>query len=98
MSARKKFLFTTWEGGGNVTPALEAVRRLVARGHDVRVLSEACNRPESEAAGARFRAWGRAPSRADRSPESQTCRDWAAATPQEGRDRKSVGSGTRGGA
>jgi MGT family glycosyltransferase len=67
-----------------VTPALEAVRRLVARGHDVRVLSEACNRPESAAAGARFGAWERAPSREDRSPESQTCRDWAAATPQEG--------------
>ena len=67
-----------------MTPALEAVRRLVARGHDVRVLSEACNRPESEAAGDRFRTWGRAPSREDRSPGSQTCRDWAAATPQEG--------------
>jgi MGT family glycosyltransferase len=78
------FLFTTWEGGGNVTPALEVVRKLLARGHRVRVMSEECNRPESEAAGASFRAWRRAPSRLDRSPESQTCRDWAAATPQEG--------------
>jgi MGT family glycosyltransferase len=78
------FLFTTWEGGGNVTPALEVVRKLVARGHRVRVLSEECNRAESEAAGAAFRAWKRAPSRKDRSPESQTFRDWAAATPQEG--------------
>jgi MGT family glycosyltransferase len=78
------FLFTTWEGGGNVTPALEAVRKLAARGHRVRVMSEECNRPESEAAGAAFIAWKRAPSRKDRSPGSQTCRDWAAATPQEG--------------
>jgi MGT family glycosyltransferase len=78
------FLFTTWEGGGNVTPALEVVRKLVARGHRVRVMAEECNRPESEAAGAAFTAWERAPSRNDRSPESQSCRDWAAATPQEG--------------
>jgi MGT family glycosyltransferase len=84
MKKPMKFLFTTWEGGGNVTPALEVVRKLVARGHGVRVMSEECNRPESEAAGATFVPWRRAPSRKDRSPESQTCNDWAAATPQEG--------------
>src|SRR5437764_6016698 len=84
MKKQMNFLFTTWEGGGNVTPALEAVRKLVARGHRVRVMSEACNRPEAEAAGAAFVAWTRAPSRADRQPESQACRDWAAASPQEG--------------
>jgi MGT family glycosyltransferase len=84
MTKRMNFLFTTWEGGGNVMPALEAVRKLVARGHQVRVMSEECNRPESEAAGARFMAWRRAPNRKDRSPDSQTFRDWAAATPQEG--------------
>ncbi|MDB5330191.1 MAG: hypothetical protein JWP03_1342 [Phycisphaerales bacterium] len=80
----QNFLFTTWEGGGNVTPMLEAVRKLVARGHRVRVMSEECNRSESVAAGAAFTAWKRAPSRKERLPESQTCRDWAAATPQEG--------------
>jgi UDP:flavonoid glycosyltransferase YjiC (YdhE family) len=78
------FLFTMWEGGGNVTPMLEVVRKLVARGHRVRVMSEECNRPESEATGATFIAWRRAPSRKDRTPESQTFNDWAAATPQEG--------------
>jgi MGT family glycosyltransferase len=78
------FLFTTWEGGGNVTPALEAVRKLVARGHRVRVMSEECNRPESEAAGATFISWKRAPSRKDRSRESQAYSDWAEATPQDG--------------
>jgi MGT family glycosyltransferase len=56
----------------------------VAQGHRVRVMGEECNRPESEATGATFIAWRRAPSRKDRSPESQTCNDWAAATPQEG--------------
>src|SRR5690242_20704187 len=84
MSEKMSYLFTTWEGGGNVTPMLEAVRKLLARGHRVRVMSEECNRPESEATGASFIAWRRAPNRADRSPESQGCRDWAAASPQEG--------------
>jgi len=84
MTKPLNFLFTTWEGGGNVTPALEVARKLVARGHRVRVMSEECNRPESEHTGAEFVFWKRAPSRKDRSPESQTCRDWAAATPPEG--------------
>jgi MGT family glycosyltransferase len=84
MGKRMNFLFTTWEGGGNVTPALVVVRKLIARGHDVRVMSEECNRREAEVAGARFISWGRAPSRKDRSRESQAFRDWAAATPQEG--------------
>src|SRR4051812_44791468 len=84
MKKPMNFLFTTWEGGGNLSPALEAVRKLVARGHRVRVMSEECNRTESEAAGATFISWRRAPNRKDRSPESQTCRDWAHATPQEG--------------
>jgi hypothetical protein len=51
MTKRMNFLFTTWEGGGHVTPALEAVRELLARSHRVRVMSEECNRRESETAG-----------------------------------------------
>src|SRR4051812_16689979 len=80
----KKFLFTNWEGGGNITPSLEAVRRLVAAGHRVRFMSDACNRREAQAAGATFISWHRAPSRKDRTPATQDFRDWAAATPQEG--------------
>jgi MGT family glycosyltransferase len=79
-----RFLFTTWEGGGNITPALEAVRRLAAAGHEIRVMSDACNRDEAEAAGAEFVSWKRAPSRADRTRRTQTFRDWAQATPLEG--------------
>ncbi|MBX9686829.1 MAG: glycosyltransferase [Candidatus Obscuribacterales bacterium] len=79
-----KFLFTTWEGGGNVSPALEAARKLVLRGHQVRFMSEECNRAGAEAVGAEFVSWRRAPSRKDRSRHSQTYQDWAAATPQEG--------------
>jgi len=84
MTNTKNFLLTTWEGGGNVSPVLVTARKLLARGHRVRVMSEECNRPEVEDAGATFISWRKAPNRKDRKPESQTIRDWAAATPQEG--------------
>ncbi len=79
-----KYLFTSWEGGGNVTPTLEAARKMVRRGHEVRFMSEDCNRAEVEAAGAAFVAWTRAPNRRDRTRASQLFRDWDAATPQQG--------------
>lgn len=77
------FLIATWEGGGSVTPMLTVAEKLVARGHRVRVMSDRCNRPEAEAAGAAFIPWTRAPSRPDRSRESDSFRDWEAETPQE---------------
>src|SRR6202008_4399506 len=78
------FLFTIWEGGGNVPPAIETARKLTVVGHHVRILSDSCNRAEVEACGPTFLPWKRAPNRKDRSPETQTFQDWAAATPQEG--------------
>lgn len=78
------FLFVTWEGGGNVSPALVAASGLLRRGHDVRFLSDECNRPEAEAVGLTFTSWQTAPNRHNRHRDSQTCRDWAAPTPQEG--------------
>jgi MGT family glycosyltransferase len=78
------YLFTTWEGGGNVTPAIVVASKLITRGHRVRFMSEACNRSEAEAMGATFVAWTRAPSRKDRTRHSQAYADWAAPTPQEG--------------
>lgn len=78
------FLFTTWEGGGNVAPALTVVRKLVERGHRVRFMSDLANRTEALAAGARFIPWQQAPSRPDRTRESCPTRDWEAASPQEG--------------
>ena len=50
----RSFLFVTLEGGGNVPPVLGLARRLAARGHDVRVLTEPCLRAAVEDAGARF--------------------------------------------
>lgn len=77
------FLLATWEGGGSVMPVLTVARKLVQQGHRVRVMSDACNRPEAEAAGARFIAWTRAPSRPDRSRDCDVFRDWEVDTPQE---------------
>jgi len=48
---RKRFLFAHWEGGGNTPPMLALVRRLVGRGHEVRVIGDPCNLKEVEAAG-----------------------------------------------
>jgi len=79
----KSFLLATWEGGGSVTPILTVARKLRAAGHRVRVISDRCNRFEAEAAGAGFAAWTRAPSRPDRSRDSDVFRDWEAQSPPE---------------
>jgi MGT family glycosyltransferase len=77
----RAFLFTHWEGGGNTPPMLALVRRLLARGHSVRVLSDPCNREEVEATGAGFASWTRAPHRADKTMATDPLRDWEVASP-----------------
>jgi UDP:flavonoid glycosyltransferase YjiC (YdhE family) len=47
-------LVVTWDGGGNVPPALDLGRELAGRGHRVRVLGHAALAPEVIAAGLRF--------------------------------------------
>ena len=71
-----RFLFAHWEGGGNTPPMLSVVRRLLARGHAVHVLSDPCNRDDVAGAGASFESWTRAPHRADKSIDSDPLRDW----------------------
>lgn len=77
----RDFVFATWEGGGNVQPALTIARRLAARGHRVRFMSDACSRWEVEAAGLAFVPWTTAPSRPDKSVGTDFLRDWLADTP-----------------
>jgi MGT family glycosyltransferase len=77
------FLFTTFDGGGNVAPIMTVVEKLVGRGHRVRVMSDLVNRDEAESVQAEFLPWTRAPSKPKRSRELDA-RDWAAATPQQG--------------
>jgi MGT family glycosyltransferase len=84
MTEKLNFLLATWEGGGSVMPVLTVAKKLAARGHRVRVMSDRVNRPEAEAAGAAFVPWTRAPSRVDRSRDSDVMRDWEATSPQDG--------------
>lgn len=72
----RAFLFATWEGGGSVGPALTVARKLLARGHRVRVMSDACNGDDVLALGARFAPWTRAPNRPSRNRESELLEDW----------------------
>jgi len=94
-----RFLFLLWDGGGNVPPQLGIARRLVARGHQVRVLTEPSLESEVTAAGASFVALTSAPHRYDRSPDSDFVRDWAARTPigefARTRDRVMIGPAAR---
>ncbi|ATQ43085.1 glycosyltransferase [Caulobacter mirabilis] len=82
-----RILFATWEGGGHVQPMLMVAAGLQARGHDVLVLSDACNAPDADAFTLPFRAWRAAPSRTDKSRDSDLLRDWEATTPLEGIQR-----------
>lgn len=75
------FLFAHWEGGGNTPPMLAVVRRLVARGHSVRVMSDPCNREDVAPTGASFASWTRAPRRFDKSAESDLLHDWEVSAP-----------------
>jgi MGT family glycosyltransferase len=80
----KSFLFTTLEAGGVVAPTMTLARRLMARGHRVRVMSDACSRAEIEKDGATFIPWTRAPSRPTRDRKDDLFDDWAASAPGEG--------------
>ena len=78
----QSYLFTTFEAGGVVAPMLTIARRLLNRGHHVRVMSDNCNRAECEAAGATFVPWTRAPSRPGREREFDTFEDWKGPPPE----------------
>ena len=78
-----EFIFTTFEFGGHVTPALATASRLQARGHDVLVVSDEATRPEAEGFGLPFRPWRTAPNRPDKRLEHEPLRDWEASTPAE---------------
>ena len=78
---RKRFLFVIGEGGGNVPPQLGLARKLVSRGHEVRVLTEPCVEEDVRAIGASYVSLTNAPHRSDRSRESDFVRDFEATTP-----------------
>jgi MGT family glycosyltransferase len=79
MELPRSFLFVTFEGGGNVPPVLGLARRLVERGHRVRVLAEPCLRGTVEAIGAAFVPFTEHFTRTDRT--EVLIRDWEAKSP-----------------
>ena len=58
-----RFLFATWDGGGNVLPTLAIARQLRGRGHSVRVLGPRSLQLQVEKAGCAFSAYARVPHR-----------------------------------
>lgn len=76
-----RILFTTWEGGGHVAPALAAAQQTRRLGLDVLVLSDEANRAAAEALELPFQAWRRAPNRLSAGSPQDNVRDWAAPTP-----------------
>jgi MGT family glycosyltransferase len=78
---RTTYLFALVDGGGTVPPEIAAVRRLVARGHDVTVLAEDTMADEVRTAGAAFRPWVAAPNRPSRRAEDDPYRDWECKNP-----------------
>ena len=59
--ATGRFLFATWDGGGNVPPAIGTARMLVERGHSVGLLGPRTVRARVEAVGCEFVPYGRVP-------------------------------------
>lgn len=51
------YLFVTWDGGGNVGPALEIAKELARRGNTVRFIGQAQQRAELERHGFEFAAF-----------------------------------------
>jgi MGT family glycosyltransferase len=76
-----RYLFVMWEGGGTVPPELAIARRLVARGHQVRVIADPTIEASARAAGCGFVAWQRAPHVKSLRPEDAVMRDWEAKSP-----------------
>lgn len=79
----RRILFTTWEGGGHVGPALTAARAVQQLGHEVLVVSDAANAAAARALDLPFQAWRTAPNRPQAGGRADAVRDWAAKTPIE---------------
>jgi UDP:flavonoid glycosyltransferase YjiC (YdhE family) len=77
----KRFLFVTWEGGGNVPPELAIARKLVARGHQVRFLADPTIAADARAAGCAFSPWVTAPHRTTRDRSGDLIQDYAYKNP-----------------
>ena len=76
MKKQLNFLFATIEGGGNIPPVLGVARRLLERGHRVRVLTEPCLETVIRNHGLEFIPFREHFTRTDR--QEDFIRDWNA--------------------
>ena len=72
------FLFVLWAGGGNVPPQLTLARRLVTRGHRVRMLAPAVLATRSRRPGSRSSRTARSLEHDESVPERSLVRDFEA--------------------
>lgn len=71
-----RFLFTTFEGGGHVPPAIQVAGVLAGRGHAVLFVSDEANRTQAEEAGLTFESWRTAPNRTTLAGADDPLDDW----------------------
>jgi UDP:flavonoid glycosyltransferase YjiC (YdhE family) len=71
-----RFLFTTFEGGGHVPPAILMASALARRGHDILFVSDEANRTAVRAEGLKFAPWRSAPSRQRTAQADDPLQDW----------------------
>jgi MGT family glycosyltransferase len=71
-----RVLLVSWDGGGNLPPALVLGERLAERGHEVRLLGNASQERAALGAGCEFVSFERAPDCDSRRPETDLLRDW----------------------
>ena len=83
MSAGKRFLFVMWDGGGTVPPELAVARRLVGRGHSVRVPADPTIEQEACAVGCDFSPWTTAPHRTSRDRSHDILKDYEHTNPMK---------------
>jgi MGT family glycosyltransferase len=76
-----RFLFVIVEGGGNVPPQLGIAQRLLARGHQVRVLGDRALEADVRQAGAEFVGWRTGPHQNMRDKSADPVRDWESNNP-----------------
>jgi UDP:flavonoid glycosyltransferase YjiC (YdhE family) len=76
-----RILFTTFEGGGHVPPAIVVARELQRRGHVLRFVSDEANRPLALSAGLEFESWRRAPNRLAAGRRDDPLDDWRSRWP-----------------
>jgi MGT family glycosyltransferase len=75
------YLFALTDGGGTVPPEVGVARRLVDRGHRVRVLAETSMENEIRAIGAEFVPWEPAGPASGSAPAAAAYRDWETRNP-----------------